>query len=387
MRATRFPERAGLAGRMAGFVAHLRLNGLSVGPAETEAALTVLTHVDTLDPDAARRALKVLLAGDAEQWRGFDALFDSYWFNAGRIRQGTVSAHVRTQSARPTLWTQHLGGDGMEAEGEAEPGNGAGEAEGVDGRLIATDTQNLSKRDLRELMDEASLRAAERAATRLAKAIRDRRSRRLKRAARGTVDLRRTLRSMARRGEPFDLPRRRAPPRPMKIVALCDVSGSMTVYARVFLAFLKGLLDADTSAEAFLFHTRLMRVTQALRDHDSLRAATRLSLMAEGFGGGTDIGGALTVLVDQHRHALTGRTLVLILSDGYCTGSPERLGTALSRLRRKTRRIVWLNPLLGWRDYAPVSAAMTAALPHLDAFLPANTLDALANLEPEFARL
>ncbi|MBP0484913.1 vWA domain-containing protein [Sagittula salina] len=389
MRATRFPERARLARRMAGFMAHLRLNGIAVGPTETEAALAALTHVEALDPEDARRALKVLLAGDAEQWRGFDGLFDAYWFNAGRIRQGQAHAHVRTQSARPTLWTQHLGGPAEETgSDDATPGAGEGEAEGSDGRLIATRTANLSKRDLRDLMDEVSLREAEHAARALARAIRDRRSRRLKRSANGRViDLRRTLRGMVAQGEPFDLPRRTRPTRPLRIVALCDVSGSMTVYARVFLAFLKGLLDADTSADAYLFHTRLMRVTQALRDHDSLRAATRLSLMAEGFGGGTDIGGALTTLVEQHRHALTGRTLVLILSDGYCTGSPERLAAALERLGKKTRRIVWLNPLMGWRDYAPVNAAMTAALPHLDAHLPANTLDALAQLEPEFARL
>ncbi len=388
MRATRFPSRDTPAGRMAGFIAHLRLNGLTVGPSETDAALQALTFVKAEDADTARRALKVLLAGDADQWRGFDGLFDAYWFNAGRTRQGTASAHVRTQSSRPTLWTPQAAGDGDATGGEQAPGSGDGAAEGIDGRLIATRTENLSRRDLRELMDEGSLRAAEKAAQRLARAMRDRRSRRRKQAARGqALDLRRTLRASLQKGEPFDLYKRSRPPRPLRIVALCDVSGSMTVYARVFLAFLKGLLDADTSAEAFLFHTRLMRVTSALKDHDSLRAATRLSLMAEGFGGGTDIGAALTTLNEQYRHALNGRTIVLILSDGYCTGTPDQLASALHRLRRKTRRIVWLNPLLGWRDYAPVSAAMTAALPYLDAHLPANTLDALARLEPEFARL
>ncbi|MBF9061347.1 VWA domain-containing protein, partial [Rhodobacterales bacterium HKCCSP123] len=203
------------------------------------------------------------------------------------------------------------------------------------------------------------------------------------------LDMRRIQRaSLARGGEPVDLFRRARPPRPMRIVALCDVSGSMTVYARVFLAFLKGLVAADTKTDAYLFHTRVMRVTDALKDHDSLRAAARLSLMAEGFGGGTDIGGSLSRFVEGHgARALDGRTVVVILSDGYCSGDPAQLAAALARIRRKARRIVWLNPLKGWADYAPVAAAIAAALPHLDAHLPANTIEALAALEAEFARL
>jgi uncharacterized protein with von Willebrand factor type A (vWA) domain len=131
-----------------------------------------------------------------------------------------------------------------------------------------------------------------------------------------------------------------------------------------------------------------MRVTDALRDTDTLRAAARPSLMAEGFCGGTDIAGSLTRFLDGYgAKALGGRTVVVILSDGYCTADPAALGTALARMRRKAGRIVWLNPLKGWQDYAPVAAAITAAAPHLDAHLPANTIDALAALEAEFARL
>ena len=391
MAVTRFPARAeGLADRMVGFCAHLRMNGLAVGPQESADALAALGAVTATDPAEARQALKVLLSPDHETWRKFDDLFDSYWFNAGAQRQGQAHAHVRSQAARPMLWRDHFGaapeGD---APGEQMPGQGEGEAEGSDGRLIATRSDNLRKRDLRELMDDDTLRQAEDTAYRIARAIRDRRSRRRKAALRGRVlDLRRTLRrSLPRGGEPLDLALRHRPDRPMRIVALTDVSGSMSAYARPFLAFIKGLISVDMQAEAFLFHTRLMRVTPALRDRDTLRAAGRLSLMAEGFGGGTDIGGALATFMDQHARSLNGRTVVVILSDGYCTGSPEALAGALARIRRKAGRVLWLNPLLGWRDYAPVCAGIEAALPHLDAHLPANTLDALASLEDHFARL
>ena len=110
--------------------------------------------------------------------------------------------------------------------------------------------------------------------------------------------------------------------------------------------------------------------------------------MAEGFGGGTDISGSLeTFLSGYGARALNGRSIVLILSDGYCSSEPQALGEVLARIRRRARRIVWLNPLKGWRDYRPVAAAMQAAEPYLDAHLPANTLAALAALEPEFSKL
>ncbi len=394
MQVTRFPSRAdGVADRLAGFIAHLRGNGLRVGPAETRAALEALGAVQASDPSETRLALKVLLCPDQEVWRGFDDLFDAYWFNAGKTRVDKAQANVRRQAARPKLWQQHFDDDsGSDGDSPAEqmPGDGDGDAEGTDGRLIATRSDSLRKRDLRELMDEESLRAAERAAELLARALRDRRSRRRKRARRGRdLDMRRILRaSLARGGEPLDLYRLKRPERPMRIVVLADVSGSMTAYARVFLAFVKGLVSADTEAEAFLFHTRLMRITSALKDHDTLRAAGRLSLMAEGFGGGTDIGGALRQFCDQHAgRVLNGRSVVIVLSDGYCTGRPEALAEGLARIRKTAPRIIWLNPLMGWAGYAPVAGAISAALPHLDAHLPANTIEALAALEPEFAKL
>ncbi|WP_171212159.1 VWA domain-containing protein [Ruegeria sp. HKCCA5426] len=395
MQVTRFPSRAsGFADRMSGFVAHLRMNGMRVGPKETAGALNALSLIDATDAGQARRALCAVLAGDAEDWRRFDDLFDSYWFNAGKQREGSAkSAHVRVQSAKPMIWRQRDKAQDAAQSGTDQPTTpdpGEGEAEGMDGRLIATRTANLSRRDLRELMDDEALNKAERTATSLARAIRDRRSRRRKQASKGpALDLRRIQRaSLARGGEPIDLYRRTRPPRPMRIVALCDVSGSMTVYSRVFLAFLKGLIGSGTEADAYLFHTRLMRVTDALRDHDSLRAAGRLSLMAEGFGGGTDISGSLERFVSGYgARALNGRTIVLILSDGYCSSDPQALGAALARIRRKARRIVWLNPLKGWENYQPIAAAMQAAEPYLDAHLPANTLEALAALEPQFRKL
>ncbi len=171
-------------------------------------------------------------------------------------------------------------------------------------------------------------------------------------------------------------------------MALCDVSGSMSVYAQVFLAFLAGLMRADTAADAYLFHTRLVRITEALRDKDAMRAIGRMSLMADGFGGGSKIGPSLMRFADTYaKRFVDGRSVVLILSDGYDTEAPDMIAAALEKLRKRGCKVIWLNPLKGWADYAPVAEGMAAALPHLDVFKAANTLGDLAALEQELAHL
>ena len=131
-----------------------------------------------------------------------------------------------------------------------------------------------------------------------------------------------------------------------------------------------------------------MRITEALRDDDPLRALNRITLLAEGIGGGSRIGGSLERFArGPARSFVDGRTVVVILSDGYDTDPPEVMDAALARLKKRGCRIVWLNPLKGWRDYAPVAAGMAAALPHLDLFAAANTLADLAALEQELARI
>jgi uncharacterized protein with von Willebrand factor type A (vWA) domain len=391
-RVTRFPARAaGPADRLSDFVAHLRLNGFALGPGETATALAALGAVDACDPVSARLALRAVCATDAERDAAFDALFDAFWMNGGRVRLApappprAVGRRPGFALARPPE-AEAAAGEGAP---EAPDDDGAGEGTEAEGRRLAARRSPPTRRDLREIAGPAELAEAERAAERIARAIRDRRSRRRRAARRGAaVDLRRTLRAaLARGGEPLELKRRRRPDRPARLFLLLDVSGSMTVHARVFLAFLRGLLGADATARAWLFHDRLVGVTDALRDRDPLRAAARLGLMAEGFGGGTRIGRALAAFAADHAgRALTRRAVVIVLSDGYCADPPGALTDALARIRRRAGRIVWLDPLMGGPGYAP-APALAAALPTLDALLPARSLEGLAALEAEFARL
>ncbi|MEM7256918.1 MAG: VWA domain-containing protein [Pseudomonadota bacterium] len=396
MKPTAFPGTvSGVSERMTGFMAHLRGNGLFAGVTETQATLQALEQINLVNHHHVRLACKAICTNDHDNFSRFDELFDSYWFNRGREQAGFAVEQQQSQKRKqntfqPGVDTSHQ----SSAEGSADhPDDGTSEGNAShngEGRLIASKTANIEKTDFRELMTPESLQQAEQLAARLANAIRDRRSRRFRADKKGAkVDLRKTIRaSISRGGVPLTLHRKRKPDRPVRLVALLDVSGSMTVYAKVFLSFLKGLISHDTHTDAYLFHTALVRISDTLRDHDTLRAVNRLSLMAQGFGGGTKIGANLRRFNQQYAaNIVNSRTVVIILSDGYDTDAPQQLGSALQKLKQRGCRIVWLNPLKGWKDYQPVAAGMAAALPWLDHFAAANTLQSLAALEPQLQRL
>ncbi len=387
---------SGPVARLSGFMAHLRLNGFAVGPGETEAALAFLGAGDPPDAAAARLGLKTMLTGDRGQWQRFDALFDAYWFGTGirTARRAETKGGARQQAKRPEIWSNTLPAESRAAAaGPRAPAGGTADEDVLPtgtGRLVASRQQALARADLRNLTSPEDIEAAERLAERLAQALRYRLSRRRLPARHGdTVDLRRTIRrNLSKGGEPVELLRKRRPERPVNLVLLLDVSGSMRLYSRYFISFVRGLLGSWLRVDAFVFHTRLVHISDVLRERDRLRAMDRLSLMVEGFGGGTEIAGALKAFNDRYaRAALNSRSIVIVMSDGYDTDPPERLATELARLKRRARRLVWLNPLLGWRGYAPVARAMAAAMPYIDCFAAAHSLESLAALESELARL
>lgn len=387
--------------RMAGFMAHLRLNGFAVGPGEAMTALEILCQPAAGDPRSVRTGLKVLLSDRQEHWERFDELFDSYWFGRGIKRAVRANDHGFQQTARQdhALWKRHLGegkpqsrdyGDVPQGDAEEVDDQEDREEGEPSGRLIASRQETLAKADLRLLLRAEEVAEAEAVALKLAKAMRYRLSRRRKPFFKGkTLDLRRTIRrNLSKGGEPLDLLWRRRPERPVRLVVLLDVSGSMEPYSRVFLSFLRGLTARWLETDAYLFHTRLVRITDALRDGDPLRALTRLSLLAEGFGGGTGIARSIARFNDSYaRETLNSRSVVMILSDGYDTDPPADLARELARLKRRARRLVWFNPLAGWRAYEPVARGMAAALPYLDLLAPAHSLESLAALETELRAL
>ncbi len=384
------------AARMGGFIAHLRYNGFAIGPSETRDALAFLEADRMPDARSARLGLKAMLAAGRSDWERFDELFDAYWYGRGvkSLTPAARGAGGASKPNRPPIWDSSLahapegmsgaflGTDGV------EEGDGGGET--AVGRLAASAQDRLKATDLRKLADPREIAEAERLAGHLARVMRYRLSRRRKPSTRDRqLDLRRTIRrSLSKGGTPLDLVTRHKPDRPVNLVLLLDVSASMEVYSRFFLSFVRGLVAQWLHVDAFLFHTRLVRITEALRDKDPGRAMDRLSLLAHGFGGGTKIGESLAAFNGRYaKSVLNSRSVVIIMSDGYDTGSPEALVAELAKLKKRARRIVWLNPLLGWADYEPVARGMAAAMPYLDLFAPAHNLAALEALEADLAGL
>ena len=199
---------------------------------------------------------------------------------------------------------------------------------------------------------------------------------------RGDVhDLRRTIRaSMRYGGEPLDRRWREPTLRFRPLVLVCDVSGSMAPYARMLLQYLHAAVAARRRVEAFVFGTRLTRVTHELggRDHD--RALARASEAVVDWSGGTRIGDALADLNRHHARHLGRGAVVVVLSDGWDRGEPEVLEAEMARLRRSAHRVIWLNPLKAHPDYEPLTRGMRAALPHVDHFMAGNSIRSLEEL-------
>ena len=388
--------------RVAEFAALLRAEGYGAGLAEVRDAAAVLSRPECESPRFAKSALRALMAGGRDEWRRFDGLFESHWLRRGRVR---VAANVSARAAPnlPQVWRAKFGENPPRhsplpdppraaVEGDSEFADAENEAAKVssESRIAASSRASFETADLRGLTAAADLARAEQAAAELARAAFFRPKRRSRPRPDGRdLDLRRTLRrAAARSGEPLELIGKKRPKRRLRLAVLLDVSGSMKDYSRFLLRFSRGLASGWARADIYVFHARLTRVTDALRDGDPRRAGERLELAARGFGGGTRIGECLRIFNNTRaRRALSARSALVIVSDGYDSGPPEALAAELRRARKRARRIVWLNPLLGWDNYAPSARAMRAALPLVDLFAPAHSLAALAAAAKALARI
>ncbi len=203
------------------------------------------------------------------------------------------------------------------------------------------------------------------------------------------IDPRRTLRkSLAQGGEVMQWARRERKRKRRPLVVLCDISGSMEPYSRILLQFLYVVTQGLVGVEAFVFGTRLTRITPQLRRRDVDSALTAVHHEVVDFGGGTRIGEALkTFNFEWSRRVLGQGAAVLVISDGWDRGPVEVLEREMDRLHRSCHRLIWLNPLLGSPRYEPLTRGIQAALPHIDDFLPVHNLESLEQLGRHLRRL
>jgi uncharacterized protein with von Willebrand factor type A (vWA) domain len=335
-----------------------------------------------LDQQILRWSLKALLCGRGDEWRRFDALFDAYFLppNKKIFVDSNVVAPGRRDSA---------GGPGDAAESEPAAGAGhtvAGDDEAGTARHGASREESLASTDFRELNRAEHARDIEALMRRFARRLKHLQLRREASFHHGRrIDLQGTIRrSVACGGTPLRLAwkeRRRVRPR---LVLLLDVSRSMSLYSFFYLRLARALCGELADVHCYIFHTRITGVGEALRDPDPWRSQERLHLLAAGWAGGTRIGECLRDFNrDQGARLVHSRTGVIIVSDGYDTGEPAVLAQALATLRQRSRRMVWLNPLLNQPGFSPASRGMQAAMPHIDLLAPGADLAGIERVLPQ----
>jgi hypothetical protein len=362
----------------------LRQHGLPVTVAEATDAVKALEHLDLADRDEVYFGLRAALMSRIEEQPAFDRCFEAFWTRRRETlpaMEGPPSASVSEsppeQPGMPKLAVQKREGVTLEAwmargeESESEP-------LGVPG---TSDREYLMEQDFSafpaDQLDELArltILIARRLARRLSRRRRPTRRR-------GSVDLRRTVRANLTRGELIELRRKERKRRKVRLVVLCDISGSMDLYSRFLLQFLYALQNVFGRVETFTFSTRLTRVTDHLKGGPYRHALRRLTEVRD-WSGGTRIGECLADFNREWASRILDRTtIVILLSDGWDTGDPELLAGELLKIKRRAGRLIWLNPLLGNPAYQPLTRGMAAALPILDRFAPAHNLQSLRDLE------
>jgi uncharacterized protein with von Willebrand factor type A (vWA) domain len=352
---------------------------MPIGVLQTLAAVEAAETVGVADQQRFSYALRAALCSSQMEWKAFDRLFDAFWSkNKGGFDsvkdQSRSTAITPQQSSNAQVLIGLEGSDASPADNEGKLVAGASAQQ----RLKKVDFSEVSGADLVAL-EQLSLRLLRRMSIRL--------SRRLKIDSQGErVDIRRSIRrNVTRGGELLALAYKNRKPQKKRLVILLDVSGSMNLYSLFLLRFAYAIEQHFKRVDTFLFSTGVVEVTDLLRTPNLSEALRKLSQRVPEWAGGTKIGGSLHEFNRRAARKLSSRTCYLIiLSDGWDTGPPETLAAELRSARSRVQKLIWLNPLLGLKDYQPVTRAMSAALAYVDVFAPAHNMESLLALEGYF---
>jgi uncharacterized protein len=354
-------------------------------PITAERAARFAQALALVKPISRRRlywTARAVLVSDSAQVKAFDAVFSSV-FGTREPGAEFESDDVETASAgEPSAASRSRGEAGVGTGALSSAPSGSSEDDvlrDVAVPMAASDEEVLRSKRF-DALAPGELAQLYGLMARLEVATPRRRTRRSKRDHRGKrMDMRRTLRgSMRTGGDPIRLARRRRRVVPRRVVMLCDISGSMEPYARAYLQFLTCAAGSGPDAEAFVFATRLTRLTRALRSRSPERAIQRAAAAAPDWSSGTRIGDALKAFNDRHgRRGMARGALIVILSDGWERGDPALVAREMERLSRLAYRIVWVNPRVGASEFSPRAGGMAAALPHCEALVSGHSLEAL----------
>jgi hypothetical protein len=363
----------------------LRGLGLDVNPGRMIDLVHALKHIEVGRKPDFYYTTRSLLVHRHEDLALFDEAFQIFWRKPPEAGWATFELGAlaqRRRSKRPVITPPPL------REPENPPAGEGAEAPPADQPPIIQVTVTYSDREILRRKDFSELTSAElaeikRLMTELVWQLGERQTRRRKPGHGSMLDLRRTVRQNLRYGgEVLQWARREPKFKPRPLVVLADISGSMERYTRLLLHFIYSLTAGLAQpVEAFVFGTRLTRVTRQLRDRDVDKALREVSHAVTDWSGGTRIGEALKDFNFVWGRRVLGRgAVVLLISDGWDRGAADLLGEEMARLQRNCHRLIWLNPLLGSPEYEPLTRGMQAALPYIDDFLPVHNLASLEDL-------
>ena len=366
------------------FARALKQLGVKVSLSQVLDTARAVEHVDLAEKTDFRALLRANMISQKEDFPAFDMLFDCFWRELSYER---VPMETMEIEGTPTESDAPQGGDeegGLDEATAETLGKEDLQLENVDEFSVPTYSPQelMNRKDFSEMGVEES-RAIARAILLIATKIATQISRSKKIGRKGnTVDPRWTMRrSMKYGGEVIDLVHRKKRIKKTKVVLLCDVSGSMDCYSRFLIQFMYGLQNELWGVETFVFSTSLSRITHLIRTKDIVNALDKISGSILGWSGGTNIGRSLhTFNRDFAPSMVTHRSVVVIISDGLDRGDVSLLEREMQDLKRRCKKIIWLNPLLASENYEPLCKGMQAALPYLDLFLSVHNVNSLVAL-------
>jgi uncharacterized protein len=369
------------------FARTLRAAGLPLGPGRVLAAIEAVRQVGITDRQDFYWTLHAVFVNRREQRELFDQAFHIFWRNPELLQKmmGLMLPSIRSEEGREEMSRRlaealHPGAD----EGKDRP---LEEEVELDAALSFSDRELLQRMDF-EKMSNAELARAKAALRRMTLPLADLPTRRFAPDQRGVrVDMRASLRAQLRSGGVIALKRRSRRRRPPPLVILCDISGSMSRYSRVFLHFMHAVTNDRDRVYTFLFGTRLTNVTRFLRQKDVDVALDKVAGAVQDWSGGTRIGESLAEFNRRWSRRVLGQgAVVLLITDGLDRDGGVGIGREMDRLHRSSRRLIWLNPLLRYEGFEPKSLGMKAILPHVDEFCPVHNLESLEELVAALSR-
>lgn len=352
------------------FARALRAAGIPADPRGAIDLCRGMEHIDIGNPVDFRNTARAVFVYRKEDLPRFDEEFRRFWYGQERPRAPSID---ESDEDRPRGETREVSSpDGPEDAGETP----------VEEHTSYSSDDVISRKDLATLTDEEIERARRLLQEFIRRFARLRGRRYVRRGGTGRLHFRRMMRhSVANDAELINLFYRRPKPQRLRLMILCDVSGSMEQYSRFLLEFIFALRRELPQTEVAVFATRMTVITDLMTARGVGRTLRDVARRARDWGGGTDIGGCLRAFNERYATELvTSRSVVVLLSDGWDRGDPAVMSREIARLRQRAGALIWLNPLLGGEDYEPLTRGMQTALPHLDHFLPAHSLQSLANL-------